>query len=302
MISGQSLLRPLCRHLPPSLAYRIFYRYFKELTGSSERFEGARAMFGDARISSSMEDVVDLLFAYHGCSEWLGITLCSLLTSPGHTIFEIGANLGTDTMNMAGIVGRTGRVVSVEPGAACFAKLRARVQENRLDQVVVVQKAVAEAPGRFALEPGLDSNSGMAFLGALTEGASQEAVDTTTLGALAEAHGAPHFIWMDIEGFELRALRGGSDVLRAARPFIYTEVDRGHLERAGDTLDAFEAFVEDHGYQAVDPTSWRLPSFARGHAAPGYYHANWLLVPKEKLGALEPVRLRFLAARLLPRV
>jgi FkbM family methyltransferase len=302
MTPAQRWLRPLCRHLPPSFAYRLYYRFIAGAQGSPDRFEGARAMVGNARLSSSMEDVVDLLFAYHGCSEWLGMTLCRLLTRPGQVIFEIGANLGTDTLNMAGIVGAAGRVVSVEPSAACFAKLRARVEENRLAQVTVLNTAVAETVGRFALEPGPNTNSGMAYLGALAPDLEKEAVETTTIGALAQAHGAPHFIWMDIEGFELRALRGGSSVLRQARPFVYTEVDRGHLERAGDSLDAFQAFVKDHDYQAVDPTSWRLPLLTNGHAAPGYYHANWLLVPTEKLDTLAQVRVKYLAARLLPRL
>jgi FkbM family methyltransferase len=302
MTPSQRWLRPLCRHLPPSLAYRLYYKFMDGVQGSTDRFEDARAMIGSARLSSSMEDVVDLLFAYHGCSEWLGTTLCRLLTRPGQTIFEIGANLGTDTMNLAGIVGPTGRVVSAEPSAACFRKLSERVEKNRLAQVKLVQKAIAEAPARFALEPGAWANSGTAYLGDPTPRRGSEAVEATTISALADAHGAPQFIWMDIEGFELRALRGGSSVLRAARPFVYTEVDRGHLERAGDSLDAFEKFVDQHDYQAVDPTSWRLPLLSNGHAAPGYYHANWLLVPRERLAVLKAIRPRFLAARLLPRL
>ena len=292
----------MCRHLPPSLAYRLYYKFVAGAEGSEERFENARAMVGDARLSSSMEDVVDLLFAYHGCSEWLGMTLCRLLTRPGQVIFEIGANLGTDTMNLAGVVGPSGRVVSAEPSVACCRKLRERVEQNRLSQVTVVQKAVAETAGRFALEPGHRANSGTAYLGALESSTDREAVEATTISALADAHGDPQFIWMDIEGFELRALRGGSSVLRTARPFVYTEVDRGHLERAGDSLPAFEAFVKSHDYQPVDPTSWRLPLVADADAGPGYFHANWLLVPREKLDALAPIRLKYLAARLLPRL
>ena len=300
MTPSQRWLRPLCRHLPPSLAYRLYYGFIAGAEGSPDRFEGSRAMIGNARLSSSVEDVVDLLFAYHGCSEWLGMTLCRLLTRPGQVIFEIGANLGTDTMNLAGIVGPAGRVVSVEPSPACFAKLCERVAQNRLSQVTALQNAVAEAPARFSLQFGPTSNSGMAYLDPST--ADGEAVEATTIAALAEAHGAPNFIWMDIEGFELRALRGGSSVLRTTRPFVYTEVDRGHLERAGDSLDAFEAFVTEHGYQAVDPTNWRLPLLRNNHAEPGYYHANWLLIPKEKLDVLPQIRLKYLAARLLPRL
>ena len=301
MKQSQRWLRPLCRHLPPSLAYRLYYRYVAGLEGSPDRFENARAMFGDARLSSSMEDVVDLLFAYHGCSEFLGVTLCKLLAKPGQTIFEIGANIGTDTMNMAALVGPTGRVVAVEPGAACAAKLRARVEGNHLSQVTVVQQAAAEAPGRFSLQPGLGQNSGMAFLSPVSSDTDRETIETTTIDVLAGTHGAPQFIWMDIEGFELRALRGGTEVLRSARPFIYTEVDRGHLERAGDSLEAFESFVDERGYRAVDPTSWQLPPFPSHHAPPGYYHANWLLVPREKLESVRAVRFKYLAARLLPR-
>jgi FkbM family methyltransferase len=296
------LLMPICRHLPPSIAYRIYYRYVYGIHGSPDRFENVRAMYGKARLSSSMADIVDAMFAFHGCSEWLGLTLCHFLTKPGETIFEIGANIGTDTLNMAAIVGSSGRVVSMEPGSACFLKLKERVEENRLSQVTVVQKAVSEEPGRFVLQAGTDVNSGMAYLGPASASTEGETVETTTIAALSESFGRPNFIWMDIEGFELKALRGGSDILRSARPFIYTEVDRGHLERAGDSLEAFEKFVVDHGYQAVDPTSWRLPSLRMGHAPPGYYHANWLLVPNEKMDSLISVRPKFLAARLLPRL
>jgi FkbM family methyltransferase len=294
------LMMPVVRHLPPSLSYRIYYKYLHELHGSTDSFVNVRAMYGTARLSSTLADVVDTMFAFQGCSEFLGLTLCKLLAKPGQTIFEIGANIGTDTLNMAAIVGSSGRVISMEPGQRCFLKLKERVEANHLSQVTPVQKGVSDEAGSFVLQEGTDVNSGMAFLGAVAPDAEGEVIETTTIAALAEGYGPPHFIWMDIEGFELKALRGGSSVLRTSRPFIYTEVDRGHLERAGDSLEAFETFVADHDYQAIDPTSWRLP--AVGPAAPGFYHANWLLVPKEKMDSLIPVRPRYLAARLLPRL
>lgn len=291
---------PVCRRLPPYIAYRLYYRYVDGIEGSPDVFENARAMIGDARLTSSMADVVDAQFAFHGCSEWLGLTLCRLLTSRGQTIFEIGANLGTDTLNLAAVVGSAGAVVAVEPGARCFEKLRARVESNQLRQVRLVKKAVSDSAQRVTLQAAPEGNSGMAYVASAGAG-DAGAMDTTTLDALASEHGPPHFVWMDIEGYELKALRGASSTLRSARPFIYTEVDRGHLERAGDSLEAFYAFAAEHDYELVDPTNWRLPQVTPSQRS-GYYHANWLMVPREKLGVLKQVAPRFLAARLLPRL
>ena len=34
---------------------------------------------------------------------------------------------------------------------------------------------------------------------------------------------------------------------------------------------------------------------------PGYYHANWLMVPRERVGVLRQIAPLFLLARMLPR-
>jgi FkbM family methyltransferase len=215
-------------------------------------------------------------------------------------VFEIGANLGTETLNLAAIVGSGGLVVALEPAREIARVLAQRVQDNRLTQALVLQKAVSDEVGVVTLCAGQKNNSGMAFVAPLADPAA-ETVMTTTIDELARVHGPPHLIWMDIEGLELRALRGAAGVLRHARPYIYTEVHRGHLARAGDSLRAFCELVADLNYAAIDPRGWRLEPVDVDVDSREYYHVNWLLIPRERRAALDQIRLRYALARLLPR-
>jgi FkbM family methyltransferase len=294
------LFRPICRWLPPVLAYRLYYRLIVAVEGTAEPFHDAQAWVGKAVISSTMADVVDAHFAYHGCSEFLGVSLCRLLVAPGQTVFEIGANLGTETLNLAAIVGSDGLIVALEPARKVARVLTERARDNRLTQVRVVQEAVSDVVGHVSLSAGETNNSGMAFVAPLAD-PSAETVMTTTIDELARVHGPPQLIWMDIEGLELRALRGALQVLRTVRPYIYTEVDRGHLARAGDSLRAFFELVADLDYVAIDPRGWRLEPVDVVLDSQEYYHVNWLLIPRERSAVLNKIRLRYALARVLPR-
>jgi hypothetical protein len=55
-------------------------------------------------------------------------------------------------------------------------------------------------------------------------------------------------IKMDIEGAELRALRGGTESIRRFRPVILIELNPGTLERDGCSVPDVVVFLEDLGY------------------------------------------------------
>jgi FkbM family methyltransferase len=147
------------------------------------------------------------------------LALYRTLVPAGGLVFDVGANVGDRT---AGFVELGARVVAVEPQASCVGELRRRFG----DRVEVVPAAVGAEPGRAELLVASASTisslsprwveevqrSGRFSTYRWDERAT---VDVTTLDALVAEHGVPDFCKVDVEGFELEALRGLSQPVGA---------------------------------------------------------------------------------------
>ena len=74
---------------------------------------------------------------------------------------------------------------------------------------------------------------------------------------------------MDIEGAELRALRGAAATLVRLRPALILEVFDRALAGSGDTVDELMQWLAANGYEArdIDPATGRFD--APAHVAPG---------------------------------
>jgi len=57
---------------------------------------------------------------------------------------------------------------------------------------------------------------------------------------------------LDIEGYEIYALKGGIETIKKYRPVIVLEVcEDGHIEKYGYNRSDLEAFLETLGYQFI---------------------------------------------------
>ena len=136
---------------------------------------------------------------------------------PGQVVWNVGANVGVYTLQLANWVGATGRVVAVEPNPGARRALERHIAWNRLeDRVTVVAAAVGAESGETTMY--VDGASAMSAVGRpnplLAGRARAITVPITTLDALrADGLPRPDWIVMDIEGYELFALRGGEHLL-----------------------------------------------------------------------------------------
>lgn len=154
----------------------------------------------------------------------------------GAAVWDVGANVGLYAIPSARAAGPSGAVYAFEPVPANLVYLRRHVQLNHLDNVHIVEAAVAAASGEVRMAPG-DSGS---------EAAVREdgpwivrAVSLDDWRAATRTP-APILIKIDVEGAEAGVLAGATDILRTARPTIFLSL-HGAQQRS-DCRTLLESF------------------------------------------------------------
>ena len=208
------------------------------------------------RLFIDLSDHVIGLNILRGRYEADEIALVGRLLKPGDTAVDVGGHIGFFTMQMAAMVGPSGRVYAFEPLDSNAELLERSIAENRFgDRVVFQRAAVGEATGTATLTfPAETLNSGGAYL--LRSGTSPlmgnqtRSVPKVALDDL-QMKRPVRLIKMDVEGAEPLVLRGAARLLREDRPAILSELHPTQLDRAsGMTADAFLAQARGLGYRA----------------------------------------------------
>jgi len=138
---------------------------------------------------------------------------------PGDLCLDIGANAGAYVLQLAHWSRPDGRVIAFEPSPAAADLLQYHIDLNGLAQrAEVVRAAVGAAPGTAVMH--VAGADGRGRLGVenpeLAGGTRAVEVPVTTVDAFCRARRLrPRWILMDIEGYEIAALRGARETLRA---------------------------------------------------------------------------------------
>lgn len=168
----------------------------------------------------------------------------------GGVFLDVGANVGYFSLLIAHEYGDRCDVLAFEPNPLIFALLQAGAGCSRgKESIRAIPLAVSNRAGR--LEFVLDQdNTGHSRLGAAGQSGSI-AVDVVKLDDWLEANppvARIAAVKLDVEGCELRALRGMEQMLRRHRPALVVEVIDEHLRDFGDTRTELFAFLDGVGY------------------------------------------------------
>ncbi|QVL34250.1 FkbM family methyltransferase [Telmatocola sphagniphila] len=156
------------------------------------------------------------------------------VVKPGDTVIDVGANVGQMTLELAHLVGPTGRVYSIEPGEGNLALLRKHIRANGFeDRVIVIPAACAAVHGgtiTFNIfgEDAKAVGSGFTISEAAVEehvrhGEKHLTVTVPTIsldGFIAEKGIRPQVVKIDVEGAEREVFQGASRLLSEIRPQI----------------------------------------------------------------------------------
>ena len=173
--------------------------------------------------------------------------------APGSIVVDVGANIGSFTMQFAQWTGPLGLVYAIEPEPFNFSRLTQNLSKSGLaERVCAVRALVAERHGDYFLElnphhPG-DHRLSTSETGIQVTG--------TTVDELLARHqdAQVSVIKIDVQGAELRVLMGATETLRRHRPVFLIEIDPKALGRYGSSARAVLDFFAGHMYRphAVD--------------------------------------------------
>ena len=188
----------------------------------------------------------------------------SRIVNEGDMVVDVGANHGRHTLPLALLVGESGKVFAYEPNPELAEKLRSSFQT---DNIVIKDCGLGQGSQTLTLSVPINNDGHGSFNKHLEQpsgqGYNEYRVKVETLdNSFSSFQSRVSFIKIDVEGFELEAIKGSEKVLREHRPILVIE----------SWSQAINDYMTSVGYQCSN--------FFGGHPLDGNIH-NFLAFPRE---------------------
>ncbi|NUQ48728.1 MAG: FkbM family methyltransferase [Phycisphaerae bacterium] len=293
----------LSRLFPPAVSGVFLRMYPLAAAGRDNLSFEARSSLGRTRIRADRAERVSLWFAIRGYLEWPSIVIARTVCRPGDVVYDVGGNIGTETLPLAEIVGPSGVVECFEPLPENVRTLHEHIELNGARQIRVHPNAVADRAATLPFSPPATCvNRGEGYLDAQA-GPGSIQVATVVLDDLL-ARGVirpPRLIHMDVQGAELFVLRGARQMLTEARPVLILESAPPCLAVHGLKPSDVRDFLREQDYALFDVDRFGLSTALREDII-----TNWLALPArpdEQADQLaRRIHRRIIRAALLPLI
>ena len=239
----------------------------------------------DLRFHCHLNEHMGNQLYWRGSFSWAQLRVLDRHLTADMTFVDVGANQGEFTLFAAKRLPH-GQVFSFEPMTEMFDRLVRNVEANGFHNVTAVRQGLWDRATEemiYASDVAFDDGTRNEGLGTLFPHATRtvpvETVHTTTLDDFVETQGIAgvDVVKIDIEGAELRAIRGAADTIARFGPTLIVEADHGQAEAAGVGLgELYDELAASHDI-AVITRSGRLQPIDRAHLGP---HQNLLCTPR----------------------
>lgn len=163
-------------------------------------------------------------------------------TKPGTTAIDIGAHVGTHTVDFSLFVGN-GQVIAFEPQRKLAAELAVNLYASDCHNVVIHRMALGNRSGVTEMSPHNPENEGGVGFGRGGDRVRIETLDSFDFKNVS-------FIKIDVEGSEKEVLEGAIKTIRKNRPVILLEIMGGaSREQARDREREIFKWFKKLGYK-----------------------------------------------------
>ena len=199
----------------------------------------------------------------------------------GMTVMDVGANWGLYSLLISRAVGPSGKVYAFEPVPEIFARLKEHIALSNATNVIPVPIALSDEKGTAKMSV---KGGGSSLFRRVSDEFVEVQVERLDDFVELEKIERVDAIKIDVEGAELKVIRGADKTIRRDKPILMVEIQAATLQAAGTTPEelfetivsyGYNAFVIRHGKaiptaKVVEP--WRYPHETR--------YDNYLFIPR----------------------
>ena len=287
--------------LPPIISQRLRRLLYPYDLAQHDNFSCiVRAQTGSL-LEGSTNDFHFYPFSIHGYYDWRNVAVALALTNNGDVILEVGANVGTETVSYADIVGPDGVVHAFEPVPSNVSRLRRACDLSEYKNIVIHGCALSNRIGQteFVLPPEYSSGTGHIAQEHEDNPGETIQVPVMTLDSIHEEVNRANLICIDIEGEEVAFLDGAENYLKACRPHLVLEASPVLLERASVTMNDLYERLKNLGY-----SMYRISRFGLCTVDPNVQSkpGNWVCLSHSQKALADRISGYILRCALLPCV
>jgi len=132
----------------------------------------------------------------------------------GDVVLDLGANIGVHTLLLAKLVGENGRIYAFEPDPGNFKLLKKNINANKYRNIITIQKAITDVNDIIKFYQMKEYPAGNKIHDASNKLRFIEVESITLDSFFEELEPKIDFIKMDIEGAEVRALKGMKNIIK----------------------------------------------------------------------------------------
>lgn len=233
-------------------------------------------------LPSEWRGMAKLTFAFRELAE-PELPIVASLVPTGTIAIDGGAHYGDYTLMLSRAVGGQGQVWAIEPCAEFMRACRQSVEFNGLKNVRFFHAGLAETTRLAQLIRDEDpSRSYVSDDESADQGTVVQLRTLDDICAMANGNRRPvSLIKLDIEGFELSALKGAQQTIRSWRPLLLIEFQEETCRRLGNSTQDLWEFIEGMNY-SMFLYSWRNEAWVPCTQLDGR-QANYLCVPNEEV-------------------
>jgi len=177
----------------------------------------------------------------------------------GSVAVDVGANVGTHSVEMAEACEPKGQVFAFEPNPGVRVALVENLRINGFKSAIVRPEAVGEENAKQLLRiPSPDhqtySNQGLASLVPLSTPHHVVEVEVVTLDAFFETQGLHRLdlVKIDTQGYDAKVIRGMKRCLEKFCPVIIFEYEKWAWKEAGESLESLSCWLCARGISLYD--------------------------------------------------
>lgn len=220
------------------------------------------------------------------------------LVKSGDVVFDVGANIGHHSVLFSHLVSGSGKVYAFEPQDFIYKVLCTNLLLNDADNCFPVKNAVGDKNCFIRMYPidyDTPNNFGALGISYKEQFEQGELVELITLDEFVKKNCIEKidFMKIDVQTFELYAMKGSRNILETIRPAVFIEISPYWFQYCNnyDFTEIYE-FLRGMNYMLLDKNLREIkPIQIREDEIENYKNIEWdvIAIPQEKLDEYEIV-------------